>query len=33
MKRSEVDRTKLAPMMLQYMEVKDKYEDTYSSIE
>ncbi len=28
MKRSEVDRTKLAPMMLQYMEVKDKYEDT-----
>ena len=28
MKRSEVDRTKLAPMMSQYMEIKDKYEDT-----
>ena len=27
MKRSEVDRTKLSPMMLQYMEIKDKYED------
>ena len=28
MKRSEVDRTKLSPMMLQYMEIKDKYEDS-----
>ena len=28
MKRSEVDRTKLSPMMQQYMEIKDKYEDT-----
>ena len=28
MKRSEVDRSKLSPMMLQYMEIKDKYEDT-----
>ena len=28
MKRSEVDRTKLAPMMMQYMDIKDKYEDT-----
>lgn len=27
MKRNEVDRSKLAPMMLQYMEIKDKYED------
>ncbi len=27
MKRSEVDRTKLAPMMAQYMITKDKYED------
>lgn len=27
MKRSEVDRSKLSPMMLQYMEIKDKYED------
>ena len=27
MKRSEVNREKLSPMMLQYMEVKDKYED------
>ena len=27
MKRSEVDRTKLSPMMQQYMEIKDKYED------
>ncbi len=27
MKRSTVDRTKLSPMMLQYMEIKDKYED------
>lgn len=25
MKRSEVDRTKLSPMMLQYMEIKDNY--------
>ena len=28
MKRSEVDRTKLSPMMQQYMDIKDKYEDT-----
>ena len=28
MKRSEVDRTKLSPMMAQYMEIKDKYEDS-----
>ena len=28
MKRSEVDRTKLAPMMAKYMEIKDNYEDT-----
>ena len=28
MKRSEVNRTKLSPMMAQYMEIKDKYEDT-----
>jgi len=28
MKRSEVDRTKLSPMMQQYMEIKDKYDDT-----
>ena len=28
MKRSEVDRSKLSPMMQQYMEIKDKYEDT-----
>ena len=27
MKRNEVDRNKLSPMMLQYMEIKDKYED------
>ena len=27
MKRSEVDRTKLSPMMRQYMDIKDKYED------
>ena len=27
MKRSEVDRSKLSPMMQQYMEIKDKYED------
>ena len=27
MKRSEVDRTKLSPMMQQYMEIKDNYED------
>lgn len=27
MKRSEVDRNKLSPMMLQYMEIKDKYDD------
>ena len=27
MKRSTVDRTKLSPMMLQYMEIKDKHED------
>ena len=28
MKRSEVDRNKLSPMMQQYMEIKDKYEDS-----
>ena len=28
MKRSEVDRTKLAPMMAKYMEIKDNYDDT-----
>ena len=28
MKRSEVDRTKLSPMMQQYMDIKDNYEDT-----
>lgn len=28
MKRCEVDRTKLSPMMQQYMEIKDKYEDS-----
>ena len=28
MKRSEVDREKLSPMMKQYLEIKDKYEDT-----
>ena len=28
MKRNDVDRSKLSPMMLQYMEIKDKYEDT-----
>ena len=27
MKRSEVDRNKLSPMMQQYMEIKDQYED------
>ena len=27
MKRSTVDRNKLSPMMAQYMELKDKYED------
>jgi DNA mismatch repair protein MutS len=27
MKKNEVDRNKLTPMMLQYMEIKDKYED------
>ena len=27
MKRCEVDRTKLSPMMAQYMEIKDKYAD------
>ncbi len=27
MKRSEVDRSLLSPMMLQYMEIKDEYED------
>ena len=27
MKRSEVDRSKLSPMMQQYMDIKDKYED------
>ena len=28
MKRSEVDRSKLSPMMAQYMEIKDNYEDS-----
>lgn len=28
MKRSEVNRENLSPMMAQYMEIKDKYEDT-----
>lgn len=28
MKRSEVDRNKISPMMLQYLEIKEKYEDT-----
>ena len=27
MKRSEVDREKISPMMRQYLEIKDKYED------
>ena len=27
MKRSEVDRSKLSPMMQQYMDIKDNYED------
>ena len=27
MKRSEVDRSKLSPMMQQYMEIKDNYDD------
>lgn len=28
MKRSEVDRSKLSPMMQQYMDIKDEYEDS-----
>ena len=28
MKRSEVDKTKLSPMMVQYLNIKQKYEDT-----
>ena len=28
MKRLEVNREKLSPMMQQYMEIKDKYEDS-----
>ena len=28
MKRSEVERSKLSPMMQQYMEIKDNYEDS-----
>ena len=28
MKRSEVDKSKISPMMLQYLEIKEKYEDT-----
>ena len=28
MRRSEVDRSKLSPMMAQYMSIKDNYEDT-----
>ena len=27
MKRNEVDKSKLSPMMVQYMDIKDKYED------
>ena len=27
MRRSEIDRNKLTPMMAQYMEIKDNYED------
>ena len=27
MKRNEVDRTKLSPMMKQYMEIKDQYQE------
>ncbi len=27
MKRNEVDRSKLSPVMIQYMDIKDKYED------
>ncbi|MDD6224577.1 MAG: DNA mismatch repair protein MutS [bacterium] len=27
MKRSEVDKTKISPMMLQYLKIKEKYED------
>ena len=28
MKRNDIDRNKLSPMMMQYMQIKDKYEDT-----
>ena len=28
MKRSEVDKSKISPMMLQYLNIKEKYEDT-----
>lgn len=28
MKRNEVDRSKLSPMMVQYLDIKDKYNDT-----
>ena len=28
MKRNEVDRSKISPMMLQYLEIKDNYEDS-----
>lgn len=28
MKRSEIDREKLSPMMQQYMDIKDKNEDS-----
>ena len=28
MKRSEVDRNKLSPMMIQYLDIKEKYDDT-----
>ena len=28
MKRSEVDKSKISPMMLQYLTIKEKYEDT-----
>ena len=27
MKRNEVDRNKLSPVMIQYLDIKDKYED------
>ena len=33
MKRCEVDRSKLAPMMAKYMEIKDKYEVCWKDFE